>query len=185
MLKKSLFTLLIIITLLSQGCFEDKNVEEANSVITTNEYVLTSTDNSQLIIKKENNGFVLEGAKGKVIILDVFATWCPPCRAAAAHLSKLKEKYAEDLVIIGITIEDGIENSKLEDFKAQYEANYTLVNSSENRRLINEIALTLRVGERFPIPLMAIYKDGVLINHYLGAVEEEFINSDIKNALAK
>ena len=64
-----------------------------------------------------------------------------------------------------------------------YDAQYTLVNSKENRRLVDDIATSLEVGDRFPIPLMAMYLDGKLVNHYVGAIEEEFIESDIKRAL--
>ena len=175
--------------LIFQGCSstekQDSNVEEANSMISKsqNEYVLTSTDSKQYIIKKKADGFILEGAEDKVIIIDIFATWCPPCKAAASHLTSLQEKYKDELVIIGVTIEDNIANEKLEDFKKKYNANYVLVNSTTNRRLVNDVAAALDVGDRFPIPLMALYKDGKLINHYVGAVEEEFIASDIKKAL--
>jgi len=79
--------------------------------------------------------------------------------------------------------ENDIANEKLLEFRKMYNANYTLVNSKENRRLVNDIAKSLEVGERFPIPLMAMYLDGKLINHYVGAIEEEFIESDIKRAL--
>ena len=184
MRTKTIISILFAFTILFQGCSEEK-VEEANSMISTNEYVLTSTSNQQFILKKEKEGFVLEGAEGKVIILDIFATWCPPCRAAAKHLTSLQKKYKEDLVIIGVTIEDGISNAKLEEFKKDYSANYVIVNSTENARLVQEVASTLNLGERFPIPIMAIYKDGVLVNHYKGAVEEEFVDSDIKMALGK
>ena len=176
--------------LIFQGCSSsekaESQVEEANSMVSKssqNEYILTSTDAKQYIIKKEADGFTLEGAQGKVIIIDIFATWCPPCKAAASHLSSLQEKYKDDLVILGVTIEDNIANEKLEDFKKRYNANYVLVNSTTNRRLVNDVAAALEVGDRFPIPLMALYKDGKLINHYIGAVEEEFIASDIKKAL--
>ncbi len=176
--------------LIFQGCSSsektESQVEEANSMVSKsslNEYILTSTDSKQYIVKKEADGFILEGAQGKVIIIDIFATWCPPCKAAASHLSSLQEKYKDELVVIGVTIEDNIANEKLEDFKKSYNANYVLVNSTTNRRLVNDVADALKVGDRFPIPLMALYKDGKLINHYVGAVEEEFIASDIKKAL--
>ncbi len=186
MFKKSILSIIFLSALLFQGCSsENKKVEEANSMIAKNEFILTSTDKKQYIITKEGEGFVLEGAKGKVIIIDIFATWCPPCKAAASHLSSLQEKYKDDLVIIGVTIEDDVTDAKLKEFKTQYNANYVLVNSSVNRRLVNEVAAALKVGDRFPIPLMALYKDGKLINHYVGAVEEEFIDSDIKKALHK
>ena len=192
MLNKSIMSLIFLSALIFQGCSSDSSsekqvtqVDEANSMIakSQNEYILTSTDTKQYVVKKEANGFVLEGAEGKVLIIDIFATWCPPCKAAASHLSSLQEKYKDDLVILGVTIEDDIPNEKLEDFKKQYNANYVLVNSTVNRRLVNDVAAALEVGDRFPIPLMALYKDGKLINHYVGAVEEEFIASDIKKAM--
>jgi thiol-disulfide isomerase/thioredoxin len=184
MLKKSIFSVLIAITIMFQGC-NDNKTEEANSMISENEYVLTNLKNEKLVVKKEVDGYVLEGAKGKVIIFDLFATWCPPCQGEASHLSSLQDKYKDDLVIIGVTIEDNITNDKLLKFRTEYSANYALVNSDQNRRLINSLVSTLELGERFPIPMMAMYKDGKLINHYIGAVQEEFIESDIKKALGK
>jgi len=176
---------LLACTLLFQGCSKEDAVEDTNDMVSTNEYVLTALNKQQFVIKKELDGFVLENAKGKVILLDIFATWCPPCQAEASHLSSLQEKYKDNLVVIGITIEDGIPDQKLQDFRTKYNAQYTLVNSIENRRMVDEIASTLKVGERFPIPLMAMYKDGKLVNYYTGATEEEFIESDIKKALGK
>ena len=182
MFKKSILFISILSTLMFQGCFNDDN---ANDMVSTTEYVLTGLDKKQYVVKKQANGFVLDGANNKVIIFDIFATWCPPCRAAATHLSSLQEKYKDEVVIIGITIEDKILDTKLQEFRAKYTANYILVNSDENRRLSDEIVKELKMGERYPIPLMAIYKDGVLINHFVGATEEEFIDSDIKRALGK
>ena len=191
MLKKSIFIALISVAVFFQGCGDNKKSEntdanvKANAMISTNEYVLTSTDKTQYTVKKEAEGFTLENAKGKVIIFDIFATWCPPCQASATHLTSLQEKYKDDLVVIGVTIEDGISNSALKDFKKQYNAKYTIVNSSVNRRLVDEVATALKLGERFPIPIMAMYKDGKLVNHYIGEVQEEFVESDIKQALGK
>jgi len=184
MINKSILTTLLALSIAFGGCSKDKT-EEANSMISANEYILTALNNAQYIVKKESNGFILENAKGKVVIFDIFATWCPPCRASASHLSSLQEKYKDDLIIIGITIEDNIPNSKLQDFREKYTANYTLVNSDQNRRLSDEIVKELGLGERYPIPTMAMYKDGKLINHYVGVVQEEFIESDIKKALGK
>lgn len=182
MLKTSILSTLLTVTLFFQACSSD-NETNANDMIATNEYVLTALNNTQYIAKKELTGFSVENTKGKVIIFDIFATWCPPCKAAASHLSSLQAKYKDDLVIIGITIEDSISNEKLLEFREMYDAQYTLVNSKENRRLVDAIAKSLEVGERFPIPLMAMYLDGKLINHYVGAIEEEFVESDIKRAL--
>lgn len=182
MLKKIIFLTILTATLFFQACSTD---EQANTMISENEYILTSTDNKQFIVKKEFDGFVVEGAEGKVILFDIFATWCPPCKVSASHLTSLQEKFKDDLVIIGLTIEDGISHKELNEFKFKYNAKYTIVNSSANRPLIDEITKTLDLGERFPIPLMAMYKDGELITHYVGVVQEEFVQSDIQRALGK
>lgn len=184
MFKKYILVISVISVILFQGCSgnEDKT-SSANEMIAAKEYVLTGLDKKQYIVKKDGKGFRLDGADGKIVIFDIFATWCPPCRAAASHLSSLQEKYKDDLIIIGITIEDKIADAKLQEFADTYGAKYILVNSDQNRRLVNELVLELELGERFPIPTMAMYKDAKLINYYVGATEEEFIDSDIRNAL--
>ncbi|MDF1874688.1 TlpA family protein disulfide reductase [Sulfurimonas sp. SAG-AH-194-I05] len=190
-MNKTIFTSLFLLSALMIGCSSDtkkqtdKETAKANAVMTTNQYILTSTDNKQFIVTKENGGFLLENAEGKVVIFDIFATWCPPCKASATHLTSLQEKFKDDLIIIGITIEDGISNDKLLQFKKENNAAYSIVNSKDNRPLVNEIADALELGDRFPIPIMALYKDGKLLNHYVGEVQEEFVASDIKVALGK
>ena len=191
MFKKSINTILLVSTLLFLGCSNNNDNKEAddmisaNEMVSTNEYVLTGLDNKQYIVKKEESGFLLKEAKGKVVVFDIFATWCPPCRGAATHLTSLQKKYKDDLIIIGITIEDSIPNSKLEEFREKYNANYTLVNSDQNRRLADTIVNELKLGDRYPIPIMALYKDGKYINHFIGSIEEELIENDIKLALGK
>jgi len=184
MSKFSFLASIIAISLLFSACSKDESTsDEANSILSTNEFLLTELDKIQYTVKKSPTGFTVKEAKGKVIVLDVFATWCPPCQAEASHLASLQEKYKDSLLILGITIEDNIKNKELQAFRKKYNANYALVNSSENSRLIDAIAQKLKIGSNFGIPLMVMYKDGELINFYQGAVEEEFIESDIKKAL--
>lgn len=52
----------------------------------------------------------LENLKGKVVVLDFWATWCPPCIRNIPKINKLQDKYAEDgLVIIGVCHTKGAE----------------------------------------------------------------------------
>ena len=43
---------------------------------------------------------------GKIIVLDFWATWCGPCKAAMPHLDDLYKKYGKNVVVIGISDED-------------------------------------------------------------------------------
>lgn len=188
MLKTSILSILFSFSLLMQGCNNNEKVIKKDTIIKTtpkNEFILTTLDNKHLTVQKKQNGFMIKELKNKIIIFDIFATWCPPCQKAASHLSSLQKKYKDDLVVIGLTIEENIPNINLEIFKKQHNANYTFVNSKINRSFIYKIAEELELGNRFPIPIVVIYKDGKYINHYIGSVEEEFIETDIKNTLGK
>jgi cytochrome c biogenesis protein CcmG, thiol:disulfide interchange protein DsbE len=48
----------------------------------------------------------LEEAKGKVTIVDFWATWCEPCRESFPAYQKLLEKHESDLAIIGVSVDD-------------------------------------------------------------------------------
>ena len=43
---------------------------------------------------------------GKILVLDFWATWCGPCKAAMPHLDELYKKYGKDVVVIGISDEE-------------------------------------------------------------------------------
>ena len=50
-----------------------------------------------------NGGITADAIKGKVVVVDLYATWCGPCMAAIPHNNELLKKYKEKgLVIIGV-----------------------------------------------------------------------------------
>ncbi len=184
MLKKSLIISALTITLLFQACSDKK--DDDNSMIASNQFVLNDLSKTSHTITKEGKNFTLDQAKGKVVIFDIFATWCPPCRAEASHLASLQKKYKDDLIVAGVSIQKDLTTADIVDFKSQYGADYMMMVSPDNRKLAFSIASTLDGLESdFPIPLMVMYKDGKLVNYYVGATPEEFIENDIKKALGK
>jgi len=194
MIRKLLLGTSLALSLLSLGCSNNHNtnknidesvVKEANSLVAKTTYHLKDLKGNDYTVTKELNGFKLEGAKDMIVIFDVFATWCPPCRAEASHLSHLQKKYKDKLIVIGVSIEDGIQADKLEDFANENDANYALSVSPDNRRLAHAIASAIKAGEQFPIPMMVVYKNGKYITHYVGATPEEMIESDIKQIIGQ
>jgi thiol-disulfide isomerase/thioredoxin len=64
--------------------------------------------------------------KGKVVILNFWATWCPPCREEIPELVQLQAKYKDKLQIVGIS-EDDDGPEKVVRFAQQHGMNYPIV----------------------------------------------------------
>jgi thiol-disulfide isomerase/thioredoxin len=64
--------------------------------------------------------------RGKVVIVNFWATWCPPCRAEIPDLVALQNKYRDRLLIIGVSQDEGsVEGVK--QFVATHQMNYPVV----------------------------------------------------------
>lgn len=66
----------------------------------------------------------LEGAKGKVAVVDFWATWCAPCKASFPKYQALAQKYSDDVVVIGISEDD--ENDGIKTFAQETGASFLL-----------------------------------------------------------
>jgi len=76
---------------------------------------------------KDMNGadVTLESFKGKVILLNFWATWCGPCRVEIPSLIELQRQYAGDLVVLGVSVDDTAE--KLRPYAAELKMNYPVL----------------------------------------------------------
>ncbi len=83
--------------------------------------------NLNFTVKDMNGAAVnLASLKGKVILLDFWATWCGPCKVEIPGFVELQQKYRDKgLVVVGVSVDDSVD--KLKAFAAQYKMNYPVL----------------------------------------------------------
>ena len=66
--------------------------------------------------------------KGKVVILNVWATWCQPCRTEMPSMEKLyKEFGAQGLEIVAVSVDDAGTDEKIREFVKEFGLTFTIL----------------------------------------------------------
>lgn len=114
----------------------------------------------------------LSDYENKVIILNFFATWCPPCRSEIPDFVELVNEYGDkDFVIMGVCLENDMKVIK--DFAAKYSINYPL--------LVDDGLVSKIYGPIVSIPTtFLINKKGDIVEKIIGARKKEFFEDRIK-----
>ncbi|TCK66621.1 thiol-disulfide isomerase/thioredoxin [Winogradskyella wandonensis] len=81
------------------------------------------------LIDETGKSYNLKNSKGKVIIINFWATWCPPCIAEMPSLQKLYDKYGDNAEFIFVT-DDSID--KIEAFKAKNSYTFPVYQTASN-----------------------------------------------------
>lgn len=112
-----------IIMLMDSPTQESYKGTEANSIVGVKvgnqapDFELTDIDGQK---------FQLSDFKGKVVVIDLMATWCGPCITEMGHLRDIYSEYSsEDLVIISIDVDDTETIAQLSDFRSTYGDDWT------------------------------------------------------------
>ncbi len=101
----------------------------------------------------------LSDYKGTVIIIDFWATWCPPCKDSIPFLESLHQRYREKgLVILGISF-DG-DTDTVRNFRKKITMTYPVLMGDD--RLKNDYGL-IGIPEMFLLD-----RNGILKHHHLG-----------------
>lgn len=181
--KMSLCVLFFI--LLFTGCdSKDENIPKdtiKNAIAKENStfFVDLQTTNNEIIKAKiSKNKIEFENMNNKVVLLNFFATWCPPCKAEIPHLNALVKKYPNDFEIVAVLLEKNKTNEELMAFIEEFNIHYKITHSSNN------YLLEQAVGGVKSIPTMYLLnKQGEIKQKYIGIVLEEMLEIDIKKAM--
>jgi thiol-disulfide isomerase/thioredoxin len=113
----------------------------------------------------------LAGYKGKWVLVNYWATWCPPCLEEIPDLIALHENRKNNLVVIGIAMD--YRNAKqVTDFAEGLLVNYPIVLG--NAQVVNQI------GPVPGLPTTYLYNpDGKMVAQQVGAITREAVESYI------
>ena len=178
---------MIAIGLLIGGCGNKEKKEQTEAAQKSTQTVqtpkiFTLKDINATITAQLNDAGFSFSTKAPIVMLDFFATWCPPCRAEIPHLADLQKKYRGRLQIVGILV-DNVDPAELQRFRREHGINYFVSNAPDNMLMAATTADMLHQPKNFSIPMMVIFVNGRYFRHYIGMVPEEMIESDIKAAL--
>lgn len=154
-------------------------------VQTTPTFNLITSADKQLNIIANKTGWKFKGFEGKVILLDFFGTWCPPCKAEIPHLNNLRKTLGDKFEIIGIDIGPrggGITPIyDLISFIEEFKIKYPVTTDGDNNKLYEALQ---QLNPNGSIPFMVLFNaNGEYVNHYIGMVAEEMLHSDITKAI--
>ena len=156
---------------------ENKKIEENKNIIT---YNLNTIDNKIVNISIEEGKVLVKEHKNKIVLLNFFATWCPPCKAEIPNLIELQNKYKDDFVIISVLLEENKSNQEISEFAREFNVNYVVTNDSKNYDLAKSLGGVKAIPTMFMID-----KDSNTFQKYVGLVPLEMLEIDIKKALEK
>lgn len=119
----------------------------------------------------------LSDYRGKVVILDFWATWCPPCRRGIPDLIEIQKEYGSDVVVIGISM-DTDSKSDVIPFMQKMGINYNIAYA--------DAGVVQSYGGVESIPTsFVIDKDGNIVDNHIGLVPKSEFTSVLNKLLNK
>lgn len=105
----------------------------------------------------------LRDYRGQIVVLDFYATWCPPCRDEVPHLASLQTRFGgEGLQVIGLNVGGEEDRPKIPGFVKELGINYQLATPTP-------AAVDLFMGGDTGIPQTLIFnRNGELLRHFAG-----------------
>ena len=134
--------------------------------------------NFDFTLKDLNGGDVkLSAFKGKVILLDFWATWCGPCKLEIPWFVEFQQKYKDrGFTVVGISSDDTID--KLKPFAAEYKMNYPVLQG------LGRDDVPDAFGPIYGLPTtLLISRDGKICRRHMGLASKAQFDKEILGLL--
>ena len=125
----------------------------------------------------DNKDVKLSSLKGKVILLDFWATWCGPCKIEIPWFIEFQKKYGKDgLQVVGVSTDDTL--AKLKPYVAQAKMNYLVLQGLDHDDVQDAF------GPLFGIPVtVVISRTGKVCTKHVGLSSKDRFEQEIKSLL--
>lgn len=187
-MKKNFLIGLMFLGFLFNGCDSKSPIDSsvvAKKSLQDNKYEfvpqsfnLITTSDKSISFKSTDNGLDFDEFKGKkAVMIDVFATWCPPCIETIPKLRELKDKYSDSLEIVSVLFQDEKTVEEMREFIKEYQINYPVTMGEENQKLADELNVT-------KVPEMFLFdKNGKFVHRFVGNVPKDELEKYLKIAM--
>jgi thiol-disulfide isomerase/thioredoxin len=120
----------------------------------------------------------LEDLRGQVVVLDFWATYCPPCREEIPHLVKLQKQHGpQGLKVVGLNVGGEEDQPKVPEFVKLYGIQYQLADPDPET-----VRLFLAQDDSIP-QTFVLDRQGRLVRHFVGYDSE--VASELEAAIAQ
>jgi peroxiredoxin len=153
-------------------------VEETSAVNDAGPVCKADKANLSFTVKDMNGADVrLADYKGKVILINFWATWCAPCKVEIPAFIELYDRYKDKgLVILGISGDD--DAPTLRSFAAEMKINYPMLVGRDQEQLLDAY------GPLYGYPTSYIVgRDGAICGRHIGPATKEQFEREIKALL--
>jgi peroxiredoxin len=132
------------------------------------DFVLTDLQGKQL---------KLSDLRGKAVVLNFWATWCPPCKAEIPWFIQMQKRYgAEGLQVVGVSMDDG-DPKEVVKFAAEHAINYPVLFGQD--KVADEYG-----GIDYLPTTFYIDRNGVVVDRVYGEPQPVEIEQDVRRTIA-
>jgi cytochrome c biogenesis protein CcmG, thiol:disulfide interchange protein DsbE len=125
----------------------------------------------------DGRSVTLSSYRGKVVLLDFWATWCTPCRAEIPRFIEWQQKYGDKgLVVLGVSMDDSSKDAA--NYAREMKISYPVVMGT------NEVADAYGGVLGLPVNLL-IARDGHVVTKDVGATDLAALEKQIANQLGR
>lgn len=114
--------------------------------------------------------------KGKILLINFWATWCAPCKAEIPDFVALQTQYANDVQVLGVSVDDTPEDVK--PYAEQLKMNYPVLIGLNRKDVETAYGPFLGIPQTF-----IVAKDGTICRKHAGIASKARFEAEIKALL--